>query len=224
MSEQMPEYLARAKEQEALAAAKKLEAEARRATIQADLNAIDLAEHRRLEAAKLSSNVYHEIYVFDGQVNAQSVKACMTTIDLWRRTKPGCPIEVVFTSPGGSVVDGLALWDYLQMVRAEGHHLTTVAFGWAASMAGILLQAGDTRVLGRESWLMIHEASFASSGKIGDVEDTVEWVKRVQERVLNIFASRSTRSKAAIKRKWTRKDWFLSSDEALAWGFIDEIR
>jgi ATP-dependent protease ClpP protease subunit len=94
----------------------------------------------------------------------------------------------------------------------------------AASMAGILLQAGHQRIMGRESWLMIHEASFSASGKTGDVEDTVEWVKAMQERILNIFATRSKMTKSALKRKWTRKNWWISSDEALKLGFVDEIR
>ena len=55
-------------------------------------------------------------------------------------------------------------------------------------MAGILLQAGDIRIMGAESWLMIHEISFGASGKIGEIEDTVEWVKKIQERVVKIFA------------------------------------
>ena len=71
---------------------------------------------------------------------------------------------------------------------------------------------------------MIHEASFGSSGKTSEVEDRVEWVKRVQERILDIFAARSHMTKRAIKTKWARKDWWLSSDEALKAGFVDAIR
>lgn len=91
-------------------------------------------------------------------------------------------------------------------------------------MAGILLQAGDIRVMGRESWLMLHEAAFGAQGKVGEVEDTVEWVKKIQERILNIFAQHSSLSRAQIKRRWTRKDWWIDSDEALRLGFVDEIR
>jgi ATP-dependent protease ClpP protease subunit len=94
----------------------------------------------------------------------------------------------------------------------------------AASMAGILLQAGDTRVMAKESWLMIHEASFGASGKIGDVEDTVEWVKMVQERILSIFSERSGLTKAFLKKNWQRKNWWISSDYALKLNLIDEVR
>jgi ATP-dependent protease ClpP protease subunit len=91
-------------------------------------------------------------------------------------------------------------------------------------MAGILLQAGDVRIMGKESWLLIHQVSFGASGSFGEVEDTTKWVDRIQDRVLDIFASRSKMSKAQIKRKWNRTDWWISSDEALKLGFVDETR
>jgi ATP-dependent Clp protease protease subunit len=148
----------------------------------------------------------------------------MHVLTEWSRKEPGCPIEIRFNSPGGSVIDGMAFWDFLMSLKRDGHHLTTVAIGYAASMAGILLQAGDTRVMYAESWLMIHEVSFGARGKIGDIEDTVEWVKKIQARVIDIFAERSRLSKAQIKRNWARKDWWLDARESLRDGFIDEIR
>jgi ATP-dependent Clp protease protease subunit len=153
------------------------------------------------------------------------------------------PITVIFDSPGGSVIDGMHLWDFLSYVKSQGHHLTTVAFGMAASMAGILLQAGDTRVLGRESYLLIHEVSFGAGGKIGEVEDEIKFIKKIQSRVLDIFAERAadaliTRGdrklenrKEVIKerrqkvaRNWERKDWWLDSTECLEFGLVDEVR
>jgi ATP-dependent Clp endopeptidase proteolytic subunit ClpP len=213
----LPPALAKAKVREANAAAAKLEAEAAMAEI-------ELEATRRVEQDLLASNLYHHVYVFDGTVGAQTVQHCIKTLTLWHRTSPGCDIEIVFNSPGGSVTDGLALFDYIQTIRRQGHHVTTVALGIAASMAGILLMAGDTRAIGAESWLMIHEAAFGTSGKTGEVEDMVDWVKKVQERILDIFAARSTHTKAQIKNRWRRKDWWLSSTEALDWGFVDEVR
>lgn len=213
----IPEYLARAKEREAIAVARRADAEARFAEVTARTSELD-------EKIILAGNRFHQIYVFADAVDPGSVRQCMAQLDVWDRNNPGCDVEIRFTSPGGSVVDGLALWDYLQVFRRNGHKLTTSAYGMAASMAGILLQAGDVRVMGQESWLMIHEASFGAQGKIGVVMDTVDWVKRVQDRILDIFAARSNKSRSYIKRNWLRKDWWLSSDEALRDGFIDEVR
>jgi ATP-dependent protease ClpP protease subunit len=90
-------------------------------------------------------------------------------------------------------------------------------------MAGILLQAGDVRVMNAEAWLLVHEASFGAGGKLGEVEDTVEWVKKVSKRVKDIFAKRSNLSSSQIESRWRRKDWWIDADEALKLGFCDVI-
>ena len=94
----------------------------------------------------------------------------------------------------------------------------------AASMAGILLQAGDTRWVGHQAWVMIHRAAFGAFGKTYEVEDEVEFVKRIEERILEIFTTRSKLTKQKIKRNWDRKDWWISADEALEAHLVDEVR
>jgi ATP-dependent Clp endopeptidase proteolytic subunit ClpP len=176
---------------------------------------IDTEAAQRTERSHLADDYYMRVYRFTTDVSAASAAKCMGTLALWSRLTPECDIEIVFNSPGGSVVDGMALFDFIQDIRDKGHIVTTSCLGMAASMAGILLQAGDKRTMGRQSWLMIHEASFGAAGKIGEVEDTYEWVKRVQDRILDIFAERSNLDRAELAQNWLRKDWWLSSDEAL---------
>lgn len=221
---QDPEFLQRAKAEKALAEARKAEAEARAAAAEAEKAELALERERHKRERERVADEFHRVYRFIGEVTASTVKSCIDELTLWSRLTPGCDITLILQSPGGDVVAGMALWDFLQELREREHKLTTVARGYAASMAGILLQAGDVRVMGAESWLLIHEASFGVIGSYGEVEDRVKWVKRVQERILDIFAARSKLSKAAIKRRWHRKDWWLDSTEALKLGFIDEIR
>jgi ATP-dependent Clp endopeptidase proteolytic subunit ClpP len=147
----------------------------------------------------------------------------MRRLAIWHRLEPGSDIEIIFTSPGGDVISGLALFDYIQELRASGHKVTTKAQGYAASMASILLQAGDVRVMNAEAWLLIHEASFGAGGKLGEVEDTVEWVKKVSKRIKDIYAKRSSLTAPQIEQRWRRKDWWIDADEALKLGFCDEI-
>lgn len=224
----------------ATAAAERSRAEAAKFEIEAGLVKAELASKAltarallRQEEAYLASDYFARVYRFEKDINPLTAKACMTLLSEWSRLEPGCAMEVVFNSPGGSIVDGMALYDFIQDLRASGHMITTSCLGMAASMAGILLQAGDRRTMGRQSWLMIHEASFGAGGKTGEVEDRVEWVKRIQERILDIFAERClTAGEAAtqrltrgkIKASWTRKDWWVSSDEALKYGLIDSFR
>lgn len=76
---------------------------------------------------------------------------------------------------------------------------------------------------GSESVILVHEISFGAGGKIGEVEDEVEFARMLTRRVLKIFASRTKMTERQIDAKWKRKDWWLSSEEALKLGFVDEI-
>lgn len=215
-----------------LAEAEKAREEARIARAQARKEEIDLAKKEQEEAKRLASDEHHHVYRFTESIGDVTAKKCMDELSIWHRLdgKKPQPITIVFNSPGGSVIAGMALFDHIQELRHEKHHVTIVGQGMAASMAGILLQAGDERILTAESWLLIHEGSFGAVGSVAEVEDTVEWVKQISERILNIFAARCKASgapkpltKAQIKARYRRKDWWISSDDALKYGFIDRI-
>jgi ATP-dependent Clp endopeptidase proteolytic subunit ClpP len=214
---------AQAEADKAKAEARKFNAEAQTAEAAAAKSIIEQLKAEYEEEKRVKDDDFYRVYRFNSAVEGTSVKACMKQLSLWSRLDPNCHMTVVFTSPGGSVIDGFALWDHIKSLQANGHKFTTVSQGLAASMAGILLQAGDERVMGAESWLMIHEASFGAQGSMGEVKDTVEWVEKVQDRILSIFASRSKMTKTQIKNKWNRKNWWLSSTEALKLGFIDRV-
>lgn len=178
-------------------------------------------ENINLKNAKDERNY---LYRFNTKVSSDSVQECMETLTEWHRLDPECEIEVIFSSPGGSIIDGFELFDFLQDLRYKGHHITTGTLGYAASMAGILLQAGDVRWVGQQAWVMIHRAAFGAWGKTYEIEDEVKFIQRIEERILDIFTSRSNLSKAKIKRNWDRKDWWISADEALEMNLVDEIR
>ena len=110
--------------------------------------------------------------------------------------------------------------------RAEADAAKVTANATAASMAGILLQAGDVRVCGPESYILIHEVSSGAVGKVGELEDEIEFVKLIQSRVLDLFVSRSGGkvTKAKLQAMYRRKDFWLDSTKALKLGIIDEIR
>ena len=164
------------------------------------------------------------LYRFNGEVSGSTVRGCIQKLTEWHRISPKCDIEIIFSSPGGSIIDGFELFDHIQQLRNEGHHITTGTLGYAASMAGILLQAGDTRWVGQQAWLMIHRAAFGAYGKTFEIEDEVKFIKRIEERILDIFTSRSKLTTNKIKRNWDRKDWWISADESIDLGLVDEVR
>lgn len=202
---------------------------------QADFAALNLRAGLRGEQRYLATDQFHHVYRFADPIADYTVEAAMDTLSFWDRTEPEVPIEIMFNSPGGSVFAGMDLFDFIQELRRKGHHVTTSARGMAASMAGILLQAGDHRVMGREAQVLIHEVSSIAVGKIGEIEDEVLLIHKMQDRVIKIFADRAAAAgengtasdpitAARLKRGWSRKDWWLDSDECLKYGLVDEIR
>lgn len=177
---------------------------------------------RRLADEEASSTDAH-VYYFHGAVNALSSSACLEELGHWSRKDPGCDITIVFNSPGGSVFEGLALFDFIVDLRGRGHHVTTKSVGMAASMGGILLQAGDVRVIGKNGFMLIHEVSSGAMGKVSEMEDALKFAERLQVKLVAILSERSSLTDAQIRRRWKQKDWWLDAAEALELGFVDRI-
>jgi len=208
---------AQAETKKILAEARKMEAEALKAELEAHG-----AWHKREKEKSVDEE--NHLYRFGGEVTKSSVSGCMKRLTEWSRLDPKCDIEIIFSSPGGSIIDGFELFDFIQELRQQGHYIITGSLGYAASMAGILLQAGDKRWLGQQAWMMIHRAAFGAYGKTFEIEDEVKLVQRMEKRIVDIFACRSKLTPLKIKRNWDRKDWWISSDEALELALVDEVR
>lgn len=203
-------------EQRTWAELRKLQLETERARLELDA----LRRHEREQAA--DHRAAH-VYTFYSAVDADSVQQCMAELGRWSRRDPGAPITVIFNSPGGNVLDGLALFDYLRQLRSVGHVVNTIALGRAASMGAVLLQAGDHRVIGENAFLLVHEVSNNSAGKVSELEDGMEFTKRLQKRLLAILSERSTLSDREIQRRWARKEWWLDAEEAVELGLADSL-
>ena len=203
---------------------RKNDLEADKVAIDLKCKAMDLLVKQEKHAKDKATDDENHLYRFAGEVSGGSVHRCMHTLTEWHRIDPECNIEIIFSSPGGGIIEGFELFDFIQHLRNEGHHITTGTIGYAASMAGILLQAGDTRWIGQQAWMMIHRAAFGAYGKTFEIEDEVKFVKRMEERILDIFTSRSNLTRNKIKRNWERKDWWISSEEAVELQLVDEVR
>ena len=207
-----------------LAEVNKLEAETRKIKAEAEKEEIETERAREKRLKEKSIDDENFLYRFSHHVCRTSTMECMSRLTEWHRINPKCDMEIIFSSPGGSIIDGFELFDFIQDLRNKGHKITTGSLGMAASMAGVLLQAGDVRWIGHQSWLMIHRAAFGAIGKTYEVEDEVRLVKRIEDRIVDIFTSRSKLSTSKLRRTWDRKDWWINADECLELNLVDEIR
>lgn len=170
-----------------------------------------------------AGNYRNRVYDFTSSVSGSSVNNCIQTLSQWSRIDPGCDITVTFTSPGGYVIDGLGLYDFLRELSSRGHRVTTKAVGYAASMAGVLMQAGDHRVISSRSWFHLHEVQSTNMGSTTEREEQEKFTKRLEDAILDIFDARSKLTKAQIKTRWKKNNVWLSAEQAHEFGFVDEV-
>jgi len=160
------------------------------------------ARLKELQIQQTELNLANLTYTFYDEVSEDSVKNCLAELSSWSRRFPAKPIILILNSPGGEVIAGLALFDYILKLRSDGHHVTVIVLGMVASMGGILLQAGDTRVMGKYSQLLIHEVSAGTSGILPAMEDSVAFFKSqrlpIQPSVEEVYFASYTRLQTII--------------------------
>ena len=169
-----------------------------------------------------ASHAEHMRYHFVGTVGRDSVRDAIQELGRWCRRKPETDLTILLNSPGGSVIDGLALYDFLEELKV-GRSVHGVVRGMAASMGAVLLQAGTTRTIGKNAHVLIHEISTGAIGKLSELEDEVEFARKLNDRLSEILAERSTLDAKKIRGKMKSKDWWLQSAQAIDLGFADTI-
>jgi ATP-dependent Clp endopeptidase proteolytic subunit ClpP len=181
--------------------------------------AIAAGQHRQTGAGDGDNR---EFFFCDG-VNWETVRAAIVELNKLSRRFPKEGLTVTVNSPGGSVIAGLALYDHIRELSARGHHMTVKVRGMAASMGGILLQSGDTRVIGEEATVLIHEVSSGTMGKVSDMEDDLNRSKHLWDKLVKILAKKSRLTEDEIKKKSYKFDWWLDAEETVKLGFADKI-
>lgn len=130
-------------------------------------------------------------------------------------------INIYINSPGGSVTAGLAIYDTMQFLTCD---VNTYCIGMAASMGAVLLAAGTRgkRYALPNSDIMIHQVSGGAQGTASDVERTVEFMFKLKKRLIHILAVHTGKSDEQVKIDSDR-DYYMSADEAKAYGLVDEV-
>ena len=130
-------------------------------------------------------------------------------------------ISFYINSPGGSVTDGLAIYDTMQYIKCD---VSTICMGMAASMGAFLLAAGTKgkRLALPNSEVMIHQPSGGARGQATEIKIVAENILKTKKKLNEILAANTGRSIEEIERD-TERDNYMSAEEAKAYGLIDEI-
>ena len=134
---------------------------------------------------------------------------------------PNKDISFYINSPGGVVSAGLAIYDTMQYIRSP---VSTVCIGQAASMGSLLLAAGQKgkRYCLPNARVMVHQPSGGAQGQASDIEIQAREILHLRERLNGIYERHTGQSLEAIEEKLER-DSYMSAQEALAFGLIDEV-
>lgn len=135
--------------------------------------------------------------------------------------EPGKEISIYVNSPGGVVSAGLAIYDTMQYIKSP---CTTICVGQAASMAAVLLGAGakGKRYTLPNSRVLIHQPMGGAQGQASDIDIQAKEILKLRERLNKILAKHTGQSLKKIEKD-TDRDYYMSAEEAKAYGIVDQI-
>lgn len=127
-------------------------------------------------------------------------------------------LTVRINSPGGSVIEGVAIYNYLSALP----NVTTVVDGMAASIASVIFLAGRRRIMAENSFVMIHEVEMISAGRPDDLRRDADLSDKFQNSLIAIYVAKTGQDADAIRALMSAETWF-DATEAMANGFATEI-
>ena len=134
---------------------------------------------------------------------------------------PDRDVHFYINSPGGSVAAGLAIYDTMQLIKCD---VSTYCVGMAASMGAVLLAGGaeNKRFVLKNSRVMIHQVSGGFRGTAADIQVQVREIDRYMDTLMGILGKHCKKDPAQVRKDCDR-DYFMSGDEALAYGIVDKV-
>lgn len=173
-------------------------------------------------AYDIYSRLLNDRIVFLGeQVDSHTANLVVAQLLYLANEDPKRDIKLYINSPGGSVYDGLAIIDTMDYIKPD---VQTIGIGLQASMGAMLLSCGakGKRFVLPNSRIMIHQPSSGTEGKVTDQEITLRESIFVKKRLAEIFAERTGKTLKQVEKDMDRDNW-MSAEEALAYGIVDEI-
>lgn len=183
-----------------------------------------IIEERQLNAVSMDvfSRLMVDRIIFLGQeVNEYSAAVIQAQLLYLDSVDPTKDIALYLNTPGGSVYDGLGIYDTMQFVSSK---VATICTGLAASMGAVLLVAGEKgkRACLPHSRVMIHQPMGGVQGQASDIEITAKEILKLKEELYQIIADHSGQPMDRIIADADRDHW-LTANEALEYGLVDTV-
>ncbi|WP_101690377.1 ATP-dependent Clp endopeptidase proteolytic subunit ClpP [Dysgonomonas massiliensis] len=183
-----------------------------------------IIEERQLNVAQMDvfSRLMMDRIIFLGtQVDDYTANVIQAQLLYLDTADPGKDISIYINSPGGSVYAGYGIYDTMQYISCD---VSTICTGIAASMAAVLLVAGEKgkRFALKHSRVMIHQPLGGAQGQASDIEITAREIGKVKKELYTIISDHSGKPYEDVERDSDR-DYWMTSDEALAYGMVDKV-
>ncbi|MCD7947401.1 MAG: ATP-dependent Clp endopeptidase proteolytic subunit ClpP [Oscillospiraceae bacterium] len=168
------------------------------------------------------SRLLNDRIIFLGEeVNATTASLVVAQLLYLEAQDPDKEVQFYINSPGGSVTDGMAIYDTMQYIKCD---VSTICIGMAASMGAFLLSSGakGKRLALPNAEIMIHQPSGGTKGQASDIKIQAEWMLRTREKLNQILAKNTGQSIEQIAID-TERDNFMPAEEAAKYGLIDKV-
>lgn len=178
--------------------------------------------HEGERAFDIYSRLLNERVIFLGdEVNEATANLVVAQLLHLAYEDPKKDIKLYINSPGGSVYDGMAIYDTIQFIAPD---VQTIGIGLQASMGAFLLSSGTKgkRFALPNARMMIHQPSSGTQGKVTDQEITLRESIFIKKRLNEILAKNTGQKLAKIEKDMDR-DFWMSAEEAVKYGLIDEV-
>ena len=161
------------------------------------------------------------IVVLSDEVNSTTASLVVAQLLFLEGQDKDKDISLYINSPGGSVTDGMAIYDTMQYIKCD---VSTICIGMAASMGAFLLSAGTKgrRIALPNAEIMIHQPSGGFQGQATDIEIHAENILRIKNNLTKILAENCGKPFEQVKLDCER-DHFMSAEEAKEYGLIDSV-
>jgi len=180
----------------------------------------------RTNNGERSSDIYsrllqERIVFVTGEINTDIANCIVAQLLFLESQDPDKDVYMYINSPGGSVMDGMAIYDTMQYIKCD---VSTICVGLAASMGAFLLAGGakGKRYALPHSQIMIHQVLGGYSGQATDIQIHAKNIQRIKEMMNGLLADFTGKSVKQITAD-TERDNYMTADEAVEYGLIDKV-